>query len=176
MAFNKELLQSELLVEFTTEMPQKTMTNHANALGTAYDNYCKLITTKYLSTLLTTGKSSFISTFISIIQVSIPILSNYGLAIESACISYWTSSSFPLISGIPLTMSSQASIKITPPVVGSMSSIITTKLSPGLNASSAAKELADAIDTATKTVTTLHSGPSKISPFPTITDGPNLLI
>lgn len=176
MAFNKELLQSELLLEFTTEMPQKIMTNHANALGDAYDNYCQLITTKYFSKLLTTGKSSFISTFMSIIQIDVPILSNYSLAIESACISYWTSSSFPLISGIPITMSSQTTIIITPPAVNSMSSTITDKLSLGLNASNAAKEIADAIDIATKTVTTTHSGLSKITPFPLITDGPNLLI
>jgi hypothetical protein len=172
MALNKSILETNLLTIFTTTSPNKTMSDHADELADAYDNYCKQAETAYLAKLITTGKTSFISTFLSLINIPTPILSNYGSAIESACIAYWNSSAFPTLTGIPPTISTQT-ITITPPTVGSISTTITSGLSVGVSASKAAEILSDSMDNGTKTVKTTHVGPSISSPFPSLSVGPN---
>jgi hypothetical protein len=175
MALNKSILKNSLLIIFTTPSPNKTMSDHADELADAYDTYCKQAETAYAAKLITTGKTSFASTFLSLINIPTPILSNYGSAIESACISYWNSSAFPILTGIPPTISTQT-ITITPPTVTSISTTITSGLSPGVSASDAAEILSNSMDNGTKTVKTTHKGPSITSPFPVLTIGPTPII
>ena len=172
MAFNKTILQNDLVIEFTVnEKTNKTLSDHGDALADAYDKYCKEITTKYGAKLIITGKNNFKSTFISVIStLAIPTLLNYGLAIQSACSSYWLNSSFPLPIGTPPIFSSQIKIQISSPNVSS--SLITTGLSPGVSASKAAEIISDAMDTGTKIITTTHTG-ILISTGTNGTDGPN---
>jgi hypothetical protein len=166
-------LENELIVEFTTPNPEKKISDHAKALGEAYNNYCMSATTAYGGMLTVNGLSSFISTFTSVMLIPIPTLFNYCLAIESACISYWASSSFSLLIGIPPGFINQSQIIISPPVSQTISSPINSALSlGGTTPNAAAKIISSAMNIGTKTVTTTHFGvlisgnPSSIGPTP----------
>jgi hypothetical protein len=171
MALDSSVLKSKINTEFTTPIPNKPMEAHAEALAEAYDKYCEEAKTAFGAGLSVRGKSDFKSTFLSVINIPVPTLANYGLAIQSACIAYWGICQFPLGSGIPPALSTQLSIVISPPtpVIGTP---IALGLSAGLTAQPAADVIGSSMDIGTKTVTTTHSGLSIVFPNPPTSVGP----
>ncbi len=154
----------------------KTMQDHANAVGEAYDKFCKALTTSYGGSLVSTGKSQFISTFMSTINIPVPTLSNYGLALELGAIAYWLNSVFPLLTGLPPGFGTQLTITQTVPVgvqVGTLALSV-----PGGTADTVATIVGTALSVGTLTgVLTTHTGLTPPLPVPApITAGPSPLI
>jgi len=165
-------LITDLTAEFTTPIPNKTMSDHAEALAEAYDDYCFLAATAYGAPLLTGGKSSFKSTFLSVINIPVPTIANYGLAIQSACQAYWAAAAFSVNTSPPPGMSPETLVVIAPPLPV-IAGPITIGLAVSLAAAACANVLAGAEDVGTKTVTTTHTGivgiiPTVIGPTPIV--------
>lgn len=164
-----------LITALTTEfspppIPGKLMDDHADALAEAYNTYCLLATTSFGAPLVSGGKSSFKSTFLSVMTLPVPTIANYGLAIQSACIAYWVPAVFTVGASPPPGMAPELSIVVSPPLPV-IAVVITAGLVVSLSASACATIIATAMDTGTRTVTTTHTGivgivPAVVGPVP----------
>lgn len=173
---NTSTLISDIEADLGSSSPSKTMSDHAEALGEAYDQFCSALTTSYGGSLEVRGKSSFISTFLSTVNIPIPTLDNYGLAIQLGAVAYWASSSFSLLSGLPPGFASQSLIVQTPPVGINLGMVALA--TPGGNASTVASIIGNALSTGTISgVQTTHTGLTPPAPIPVpIVAGPSPLI
>ena len=171
MAFTQSDLKTSIHNLLSTQSIPNTMEQHCIDLAKLYDDYAKDVKESIgLNTLALTGKSSFEITM-KTYMLNIPDLLVYSQTIESACISYWTSSVFtltnvPSIPKVPLTWDSLISISITPMTVGSISSSLNTIfISAKGDIDIISESMSSLLHTVTNTVSMTLTGTSLGSPI-----------
>lgn len=155
---------------FSSQNPNKTIADHAQEVANAYDTFAKTVLAISGATLLSGGKSQMQSTIMQLATVTLGPAS--AAVYDAAATAYWAVALFNPLPPAPGLLSG-VSVTHTPPTPGIITAMLTAAIAdPSGVAAVKANLFASAFAASAATVTTTHTGPSAVFPFPVITVGP----